>query len=188
MSQTTGDVIAMQSENTPEDNAAVYPQMEDIAAHVVDHLADFPGFDRRTFSLSMCDDKFKRGSEKVARLEIKYSFSKDDSKTQQVRVDYLDQMRQYMNDNGFQITRDDDRGGVDGYHSLVGTNSDGMKIWYRVMERVSLYVQSGCRPHNPDLVYIAPVGNVPVDSDTMRHHRRGPAPDPTEDAINPFSS
>lgn len=178
----------MPTDNSFADNAAVYPLMEDLAAHVVDHLADFPGFDRRTFSLSMCDDKFKRGSEKVARLEIKYSFSKEDSKSPQVRADYLDQMRQYLNDNGFHITRDDDRGGVDGYHSLVGTNAEGMKIWYRVMDRVSLYVQSGCRPHNPDLIYIPPVGGVPTSSDTMRHHRRGPEPGPAEDAINPFST
>lgn len=188
----------MSNQGPPErdfDQSEAYQIMEDAFQENIEYLDDFPGFESRGYSTSVCENP-DRSETGFVRIEITYRFSSEDSDSDLVRHDYFEALEKAWDEAGYDIHRVDisDDGEV---KDVEARRPDGVNYWFRVWDRVVLTIQSGCvRETGIDEPYIPPVGDVPPENDRTHAEQRGHDPDaedtPTEDesadAINPFAN
>ncbi|MFC4334043.1 hypothetical protein [Salininema proteolyticum] len=144
--------------------AEALPLMEEEAAAAVEAIPDFPGFSGRGWRASTSDvnNEFKDG---YTDLEISYMFDREVGHTQPVREELGKLLRDHWEERGYEIhgekSQEDDRFGTTDY-SVMATRSDGINLWFRVLDRVSLKISyRGAKESEPgEVPYIAPVGGI----------------------------
>jgi hypothetical protein len=176
-------------------NHEVYPIMEQLVADTVTAFPDFPGFALRKGSFLNCEKEGKIYDDWVA-IELRYTFSEENSNSEPVRTQYTDVLRDYWAEAGYEITRDEpNRSGT--HYALEATVPGGIGLWWEVAGTVFLTVQTGCVPvGNGQRVtdYIPPAGGVTSENDLFgRNLNDAPTGVPEagdeesdEAAVNPF--
>ena len=172
------------------DQTEAYQIVHDGFYDNLEHMADFPGFEFRRYSISECEHP-DGSSTGFVRMEMAYVFSSEDSDTELVRDDYFEALKEAWNGAGYEIHRDDVRHGGE-RKNLEARRDDGVNYRYRVWDRVALYIQSGCvRETDIDEPYFPPIGDVSPRDDQMHKFKDsddGPSDDESEEAINPFAN
>ncbi|MEV3938940.1 hypothetical protein AB0K52_23580 [Glycomyces sp. NPDC049804] len=178
-------------------NDEVYPLMEQLVAEAVEVLLDFPGFVERRGLFHECTDERDNPIDGWGSIELKYAFSDSASLTEQVRQEYTDILRDAWTEAGYEISWDE--ASPDGsQYNLEASRSDGIVLWWRVLGRTSLTIQSGCVPLAGDDVhpdtYIPPIGGVLPENDPFGnaidlevYNTETPSGQSTDAAVNPFS-
>jgi hypothetical protein len=177
-------------------NNEVYPLMEQLVADAVAVLPDFPGFVERRGLFHECTDEQDNPIDGWGSIELKYAFSDAASLTAQVREEYTVLLREAWTEAGYEITWDE--ASADGsQYNLEAARSDGIVLWWRVLGRTSLTIQSGCVPLAGDDVhpdeYLPPIGGVLPENDPFgnaidpeAHEAETPSDESTDAAVNPF--
>lgn len=172
--------------------AEAYSPMEDAAAEAVSRLTDFPGFERRAWVEIPCTHNGEDDPD-YTNIEIQYSMTTEDSHLDRVRGEYVDVLREYWVSLGYEITYEETEekssGRID--RNLAVKREDGITLWYRVWDGVSLLIQSGCVPVSEpgEFEYIPPVGGIEPGGDKDRVEKYFPEGIPTDQAaaIDPFA-
>lgn len=182
-------------EEPPESNytqAEVYAPMEAEVAEIVAALPDFPGFFSRSWSSVGCSHNGQDNYDYI-NVEINYTFDEGTSQEPLVRQEYVDVLRDYWTENGYDIHHDETTpDGVD--HSIEARRDDGINFWYWVTGMVALKVQSGCVPRSDhsEIQYIPPSGGIvpggPLDiMNKLEDEIQGYPEAPQEEATSPFT-
>jgi hypothetical protein len=142
--------------------AEAYAPMEAAAAEAVASLADFPGFEQRSWGEMPCS---RNGVDDPAytKVEIRYRFSLPASASELVRERYVDALREFWTGQGYTITTDDAVEGPERTdRNLVAVREDGISLWYAVGGYVGLFIGSGCVPvsDTSEIEYLPPTGGI----------------------------
>jgi hypothetical protein len=142
--------------------AEAYAPMEAAAAESVASLADFPGFEQRSWGELPCSHNGIDDPD-YTKIEIRYRFSLPASGSDLVREQYVDALREYWAGQGYAITTDDAVEGPERTdRNLVAVREDGISLWYAVGGYVGLFIGSGCVPVSDkgEIEYIPPTGGI----------------------------
>jgi hypothetical protein len=171
--------------------AEAIPVMEAEVTAIIEQLPDFPGFAARSWVETPC---FKDGAytEDRVGMEIDYRFSGDSAADPLIRETYVDVLRDFWTEQGYEITMDE-ASATGKFYDLEARREDGVKLWYVVATGVALKVQSGCVPasDHSEIQYLPPSGGVVPGSpeDTMNDLKdeiQGYPEEPQEEAVSPF--
>lgn len=147
-----------------------YEILHDSFHENIEYMDDFPGFEIRRYSKLECESPDGTSTDFV-RMEIAYVFSWEDSETEKVRDDYFEALKEAWDEAGYDIHRDDVRHEGD-RKNLEAKRPDGVNYWYRVWDRVRLYVQSGCvQATEITEPYIPPIDHVEPKNDQMHKYK-----------------
>jgi hypothetical protein len=172
--------------------AEAYAPMEQAALEAVATLPEFPGFERRAWTELPCSHNGSDDQD-YTNIEIQYSMTTGNSHLPRVREDYFDSLREYWISLGYEVTYEETdekaEGRVD--RDIAVKREDGITLWYRVWDGVSLLIQSGCVPVSElsELEYIPPAGGIEPGSDNDGVKKYFPDGIPTDQAavIDPFA-
>jgi hypothetical protein len=142
--------------------AEAYAPMEAAAAETVDALADFPGFEKRSWTEMPCSHNGIDDPD-YTKIEIRYLFALPDSESELVRDQYTEALRGHWTELGYTIATDEAVEGADRTdRNLVAVREDGISLWYAVGGYVGLFIGSGCVPvsDKSEIEYIAPTGGI----------------------------
>ncbi|MFC4337451.1 hypothetical protein [Salininema proteolyticum] len=136
-------------------------EMEKIASDIASELPDFPGFGTRSWS----DTGECEPGAGLVQMEIAYDFPEGTWESDLVQKQYLDVLRGYFDENGYQITWDEpSKSGK--FHNLQADKGD-FNVWYAVGGAAGFRFQSKCVTESDELTYVPPVGDVPEDQDAV---------------------
>ncbi|WP_155830292.1 hypothetical protein [Glycomyces tenuis] len=186
-----GDALN-QPPQTEYTQAEAYAPMEAVAAEAVESLTDFPGFEQRSWGEMPCSHNGIDDPD-YTNIEIDYSFSLEVSETDQIREDYVEELREYWTAQGYEITRDEESTYDDRLdRNLVVRTDDGITLWYRVAGYVGLVIQSGCVPVSDlsEIEYVPPIGGIEPGGEGDKLDRYFPDGIPTDQAaaVDPFAN
>ncbi|WP_156925877.1 hypothetical protein [Glycomyces arizonensis] len=171
--------------------AEAYAPMEAVAAEAIESLADFPGFEQRTWGEMPCSHNGIDDPD-YTNIEIRYSFSAEVSGTDQVREAYVEELREYWTAQGYEITFEDESAHNDRQdRDLAVRTADGITLWYSVAGRVTFMIQSGCVPVSDpsEIEYVPPTGGLEPGGEGDKLDRYFPDGIPTDQAaVDPFAN
>ena len=159
---TTKDAMEAAPPESAYTQAEAYAPMEAAAAETVDALADFPGFEKRSWTEMPCSHNGIEDPD-YTKIEIRYLFTLPDSESELVRDQYTEALRGHWTELDYTIATDEAVEGADRTdRNLVAVREDGISLWYAVGGYVGLFIGSGCVPagDKSEIEYIAPTGGI----------------------------